>query len=325
MNLKNKKILVTGGSGSWGNELVKQLLNKDAKEITSFARNEYRQVKLKRKYNDKRLKIVMGDVRDFGELKYACKDIDIVFHLAAVKHVPVCENQPYEAIKTNINGTRNIVRASIENNVEKVIDVSTDKAVAPINTYGMSKAIGEKLIINGANINSSTRFTCIRAGNVLGTNGSVVPLFKNQIKLYNKVTITDDKMTRYFLTIPQAIKLLFTASENNINGGLFVMKMLACKISDLADVLIEKYGNNNTKKEIIGIRPGEKVHELLISKNETPNTYIWNNDYYFINNTNNNLKVVDKPKVNFKEYSSNTKLMNKQEIKKLLRLGGFYE
>ena len=246
----NKRVLVTGGSGSWGNELITQLLETKVKEIISYARGEFNQVSLQRKFNDPRLKIVVGDVRDYGELKHACKDIDIVFHLAALKHVPVCERQPYEAIKTNINGTRNIVRASIECNVKKVIDVSSDKAVLPINTYGMTKAVGEKLTLNASTLGSKTQFMCIRGGNVLGTNGSVVPLFINQIKRYNKITITDGKMTRYFLTLPEAIKLLFVATKSDINGGLFVMKMPACKIADLADVMIKRYGNKETKKKI---------------------------------------------------------------------------
>lgn len=319
----NKIILITGGSGSWGNELIKQLLETDVKEIRSYARNEYRQVSLQRKFNDKRLKIIIGDVRDYGELKYACKNVNILFHLAAIKHVPVCERQPYEAIKTNVNGTRNVVRASIECNVEKVIDVSSDKAVLPINTYGMTKSIGEKLILNGSTIKSKTKFMCVRGGNVLGTNGSVVPLFIDTIERFNKISITDVRMTRYFLSIPEAIKLLFVATKSDIDGGLFVMKMPACKISDLADVLIQYYGNNNTKKEVIGIRPGEKLHEILVSEYESSNTFKYNDNYYLIMENPTSKITTCYDKVDFKEYTSNDKLLNKHSIKILLKCGEY--
>ena len=319
----NKRVLVTGGSGSWGNELITQLLETKVKEIISYARGEFNQVSLQRKFNDPRLKIIVGDVRDYGELKYACKDVDIVFHLSALKHVPVCERQPYEAIKTNINGTRNIVRASIECKVKKVIDVSSDKAVLPINTYGMTKAVGEKLTLNASTLGSKTRFMCIRGGNVLGTNGSVVPLFINQIKRYNKITITDEKMTRYFLTLSEAIKLLFVATKSDINGGLFVMKMPACKIEDLADVMIKRYGNKETKKKIIGIRAGEKIHEILVSKYESPNAFEYSNNYYLVMDKPNAEIITRYDKVDFEEYTSNNKLMNNIEIHSLLDKGGY--
>ena len=279
---KDKIILITGGTGSWGQELTKQLLQFDVKEISILARNEFNQVSMKRKFNDPRLKIEIGNVRDYGKLKFACKNVNYVFHLSALKHVPICEEFPYEAIKTNIEGTRNIIRASIDNEVEKVIDVSSDKAVLPINTYGLTKAIGEKLILNALRIGSKTKFICIRGGNVLGTAGSVVSFWIDQIKRFNKITITDKKMTRYFLTLPEAIKLLFVAMKSNINGALFVMKMPSCKIIDLAKVMIEHYGNKDTKIKEIGIRPGEKIDEVLVSKHESPYTYKYGDNYYLI-------------------------------------------
>lgn len=319
----NKIVLITGSSGSWGTELITQLLKTKVKEIRGLARDEFMQVSLARKFNDSRLKIIIGDVRDYGELEHACQGVNIVFFLSALKHVPICERQPYEAIKTNINGTRNAVRASIANQVEKFIDVSTDKAVLPINTYGMTKAIGEKLTLNAKYLNSKTTFMCIRAGNVLGTNGSVVPLFINQIKRFNKITLTDKRMTRYFLTLQEAISLLFVAIGSDINGGLFVMKMPSCRIIDLAEVLIGHYGNKNTKIEEIGIRKGEKLHELLISEHETSNTFIYNDNYYLIMNNPTKEILTNYTKVNFKEYSSNTYLISKKEIKDLLNRGGF--
>lgn len=318
--LKNKIILITGGTGSWGQELTKQLLEFDVKQVRILARNEFNQVSMKRAFNDPRLKIEIGNVRDYGKLKFACKNVNYVFHLSALKHIPICEEFPYEAIKTNINGTRNIIRASIDNEVEKVIDVSSDKAVLPINTYGMTKAIGEKLILNALKIESKTKFMCIRGGNVLGTQGSVVPFFINQIKRFNKITITDEKMTRYFLTLPEAIKLLFVAMKSDMNGALFVMKMPSCKIIDLAEVIIEYYGDKNTKIEEIGIRPGEKLNEVLVSKHEVLNTYEYNNKYYLISHK--HLSHLYK-KVEFKEYNSATNLMNKKEIQDLLKRGDY--
>ena len=314
----NKTVLITGSSGSWGTELISQLLKTNVKEIRGYARGEFLQVSSERLFNDHRLKIIIGDVRDFGELKHACQGVDYVFHLSALKHVPICELQPYESIKTNISGTRNIVRACVENNVKIMIDVSSDKAVLPINTYGLTKAIGEKLTLNASLLNSQTKFMVIRGGNVMGTAGSVIPLWIDQIKRYNQITLTDKRMTRYFITLSEAIKLLFVAVESNINSGLFVINMPACKIIDLAEVLIEYYGNKDTKIKEIGMRPGEKLHELLISEHESPVTYKYNKNYYFISR-----KIVDYPKVNFKQFDSSTNLMNKEQIKDLLDRGGF--
>jgi len=319
----NKIITVMGSSGSWGTELIGQLLKTNVKEIRGMARNEYQQVSLGRKYNDKRLKIIIGDIRSFGTVSHACKNVDIVFHLAALKHIDICEKQPYEAIKTNIEGTRNIIRACIDNNVKRMVDVSTDKACLPINTYGMCKAVGEKLTLNGARLESPTKFMVIRAGNVLGTSGSAVPLFINQIKRYNKITLTDKRMTRYFLTLPEAIGLLLTAVKSEINGGLFVMKMGACRIIDLAKVIIKHYGNKDTKIEEIGIRQGEKLDELLVSKHESLNTFIYNKDYYLIMNKPTNHVLLNYRKADFEEYSSKDKLMDEKKIKELLAKGGY--
>ncbi len=322
MTFKNKVILITGGTGSWGRELAAQLLKKKVKEIKILARNEFNQVDMKRKFNDSRIKIEIGDVRDYGKLKFACKGVDYVFHLAAIKHVPLAEDFPYEAIKTNINGTRNIIRASIDCGVKIMVDVSTDKAVSPINTYGMTKAIGEKLTLNASRLSDNTKFMVVRGGNVLGTAGSVVPFWIDQIKRFNKITITDKKMTRYFLTLSEAIKLLFVAIESKKNGGLFVMKVPSCKIIDLAEVLKDHYGNKDTKIEIMGIRPGEKLNEVLISKHETPNAYKYGKNYYLIN-LDINKPIKKLKKVTFKEYNSTQNAMNKKQIKELLKKGGF--
>ena len=314
---KNKIILITGGSGSWGNELTSQLLSKGVKEIRIFSRGEISQVAMQRKFLNPKLKFIIGDVRDLDSLTEACKEVDFIYHLAALKHVPICNEWVLEAIKTNILGTVNVVKAAINNKVKKVIDVSTDKACSPLNLYGMTKAIGEKLILNADKTSDYTRFVVIRGGNALGSNGSVVPHFINQIKTQNKVEITDIEMTRYFLTLPEAVGLLITATKARYTGGIFVMKMPSFKIVDIAKKLIEKYGNPSTKIEIIGVREGEKLHEVLVSEYESKDTHLYGSKYYYIG------KNSTWPKVEFKEYTSNSDLKGDKEIEELLTKGNF--
>ena len=215
---------MTGGTGSWGTELTKQLLEAGVKHIKIFSRNEFAQVTMRRKFNDDRLEFIIGDIRDLEALRIAIKDVDIVYHLAALKHIDICEIYPLETVKTNILGVENVITAAIGCKVQKVINVSSDKACYPINIYGQSKAIGEKLIVN-ANKFSSTQFVCVRGGNVLGSNGSVVQLFIDQIQNDKEVKITDTDMTRFFLSLPEAISLLLVASGTSISGGIFVMKI----------------------------------------------------------------------------------------------------
>ena len=316
---KNKIIFVDGGSGSWGNALTERLLKEDPKEIRIYSRGEYLQVTMERKFNNPKIKFVIGDVRDYNALKKTTKNVDILFHLSALKHVPKCEENIEEAIKTNINGTENVINVSIENGIKSVIDVSTDKACNPVSIYGWSKAVGEKLIQQARSLNSNTQFLVIRGGNALGSSGSVVPFFIDQIQRFNKITITDAEMTRYFLTLSDAIELLFVSLSSELSGGLLVMKMPACKIIDLARVLIQEYGNSDTTIEIIGLRPGEKIHETLVSKEESINCYEYNEKYYLIYP----YKQLELPKVAFKEYGSNDKLMNTGEIMNMLQKGGF--
>jgi len=317
--MENKIILISGGTGSWGNELTAQLLALNPKQIRIFSRGEFAQVTMLRKFNDKRLKFIIGDVRDYEALSEATRNVDIILHLAALKHVPICEEQPNEAIKTNIIGTQNIVKIAHKNKIKKVIDVSSDKACSPINLYGMTKAIGERIILNASQINKDTQFMVIRGGNALGSNGSILDFFIDQIKRYNKIPITHKEMTRFYITLPEAISLVLCACNTNLSGGLLVMQMPSCKIVDLAEVLIEEFGNKDTKIEEIGIRQGEKIHEVLVSKDETPWTYCYDNKYFLFSLYEN----LNLPKVEFKEYSSNYELMAKNEIRALLIRGGF--
>jgi FlaA1/EpsC-like NDP-sugar epimerase len=279
--------------------------------------------------NNPKLHFVIGDVRDADAVDrlFSQISVDYVYHLAALKHVPVCENQPQEAIKTNINGTTNLVNAAIKYKVKRFIDVSTDKAVSPTNLYGYTKAVGEKLVIQANALTKDTDFVCIRGGNVLGSNGSVVPIFIDQIKNNNEITITVGNMTRYFLTLPEAIHLLFKASDVCVGGETFVMNMPSFYISELGEVLIDYYGNLNTRIKEIGIREGEKMDELLISEHEAPRSYVFNDDYYVIKpdlELNRDFSYLNSfSKVSFDKFSSADNLKGKEFLRGLLDKGGF--
>ncbi len=270
INFEDSVILICGGSGSWGRELTKQLLEYKPKKIIIYSRGEISQVDMCRQFNNSILEFVIGDIRDKIALeKVYSKGIDYVFQLAALKHVPVCENQPDEAILTNIIGMQNVIDLSIKYKIKRFVDVSTDKAVEPINTYGLTKAIGERLTLKANDLTNSTDFICIRGGNVIGTNGSLIPYVIQQIKKENKVRITDTSMTRFFLTIQQAIQLLITSTKEAERGTINIINMPSFYILDVIYVLIEKYGNKETKIEVIGNRKGEKIHEVLVSENDT--------------------------------------------------------
>ncbi|HET9791553.1 MAG TPA: polysaccharide biosynthesis protein [Candidatus Angelobacter sp.] len=323
-----KIYLITGGTGSWGYELTRQLLQHNPKQIRIFSRNEFAQVQMQRAFHaDSRLQFRIGDVRDLNALQAACMGVDCVFHLAALKHVPICEAQPEEALKTNVHGTSNLITASLAAGVEKVIDVSSDKACDPINLYGMTKAIGEKLMIHANQPDRKTRFVCVRGGNVLGTNGSVVPFFRQQLQTSGEITLTHGEMTRFFLTLPQAIGLLLEAHRVSIGGETFVMKMKACNIRDLADVMSRALIGKPARCREIGIRPGEKLHEVLVSRHESRNTYRYSEQYFAIlpphASPELNARYASLPHVPFTEYHSNADLMAPEDIDCLLREGGF--
>ncbi|OOE12126.1 polysaccharide biosynthesis protein [Fictibacillus arsenicus] len=324
----NKRILITGGTGSWGHELVKQLLPKEPKEIIVLSRNEASQVAMQRQFDyNPKLTFMIGDIRDKDSLMRASEGVDYIYHLAALKHVPICELQPYEALKSNIQGTQNVIETAIHHKVTKVIYISTDKAANPSNLYGMTKAIGEKLIIHANLLSKHTRFVCVRGGNVLGTNGSVIHVFKSQIEKKGQVGITDFEMTRFFLTLEEAISLLFKATFESVGGEIFVMKMPTCKITDLAQVLIDASGKEGITMVELGKRPGEKLHEILLSEYESATTVYYDNEYFVILPTidieglNQHYSAYEK--VELESYSSEKDLMTKEEIYTMLTEGGF--
>ncbi|MGM1034219.1 MAG: polysaccharide biosynthesis protein [Bacillota bacterium] len=326
--IKNQTILVTGGTGSWGYELVRQLLEYEPREIRIFSRNESNQFTMKQEFdNNPKLNFIIGDIKEKEAIMEASQGVDYIFHLAALKHVPVCEDQPIEALKTNVIGTQNVIEAAISCNVHSVVNISTDKASNPSNFYGLSKAMAERLIIHANTLKTNTRFVCIRGGNVLGTNGSVIHVFKKQIKEKGKIGITDLNMTRFFLTIEEAIKLVFKATFESIGGEIFVMKMPSCKIIDLAEVLMEASNKTNVGVEVLGIRPGEKLHEILLSEYESTTAIVYDDEYYVIlpSIQINGVKehYANYQPVNLEDYNSGTGLMNKSQIAEMLKNGGF--
>ena len=270
MDWKNKVVLITGGTGSFGKKFTKILLEeKEPKKIIIFSRDELKQHEMRvAGYDDPRLRFFIGDVRDHDRLVRAMHGVHIVVHAAALKQVPACEYNPMEAIKTNIMGTSNVVEAALDAGVEKVMALSTDKAVNPVNLYGATKLAAEKLVIqsNAYAAGKATRYACVRYGNVVGSRGSVVPLFLKQ-RASGKVTITDDRMTRFWLSLEQGVHFVIDCIEQMEGGEVFVPKIPSTTIVDLAKVIAPE-----AEIEIIGIRPGEKLHEVLISEDEARST-----------------------------------------------------
>ncbi len=268
--LKNKTILITGGTGSFGSTFLKFLLknNINFKELRIFSRDEKKQFDLRSDYDDKRIKFFIGDVREYNSVLHVMENVDFVFHAAALKQVPSCEFFPLEAIKTNIMGTENVLTAANNTKVKKVICLSTDKAVEPVNSMGMSKALMEKVIIaKSKNIRKDLSFCITRYGNVIGSRGSVIPTFINQIKLNKKLTVTDENMTRFMMTLDDAVELVLYAFNYGKNADIFIKKSPATSIKTLAFTLNKFYKKKNIFK-LIGTRVGEKKHETLLSTEE---------------------------------------------------------
>ena len=319
-----EKILITGGTGSLGKGLTKRLLSYNVDSIRIYSRNENQQVKMQSEFDDKRLRFLIGDVRDLSRLTRAMEGIDVVFHTAALKHVPVVEYNPFEAVQTNILGSQNVINASLEENVEICVCIGTDKAVAPLNTYGATKLLMEKLFVTAGNylnpIRHKTKFIAVRYGNVLGSNGSIVPKIIEQIKSKKKITITDPNMTRFNITMNQALDLIERAATTGKGGEVFIPKLLAYRLGDLKDVILDLFESKNST-EIIFIRAGEKLHESLLTIDELRSTYESKHDYIliekkdFLTTADHNYEKTSLTE----QYSSNkVKLLTKDELKDIL-------
>jgi len=267
MMFKNKILLITGGTGSFGNAVLKKFLDSEISEIRILSRDEKKQHDMRVTYNNPKIKFFIGDVRDKQSLISVVKGVDFIFHAAALKQVPSCEFFPIEAVKTNVLGTENVLSVAIENNVKKVICLSTDKAVYPINAMGTSKAMMEKVFVAKSRTSDSTVICGTRYGNVMASRGSVIPHFYDQIKSKKDITVTDPKMTRFMMTLDDAVNLVLFAFENGNSGDIFVQKSPSTTIGELAFTMKKIY-NSSVEIKNIGIRHAEKVHETLLSKEE---------------------------------------------------------
>jgi len=266
---KNKVLLITGGTGSFGNAVLRNFLNTDIKEIRIFSRDELKQDDMRKKYNNSKLKFYLGDVRDINSIEDAMRGVDFVFHAAALKQVPSCEFYPMQAVQTNVIGTENVLNVAIKLAVSKVIVLSTDKAVYPINAMGISKAMMEKVAVaKGRNLDKETTICCTRYGNVMASRGSVIPLFINQIREGKEITITDPDMTRFMMSLDDAVDLVMFAFKNGNNGDIFVQKAPAATIELLANTLKELLNHSEHVIQIIGTRHGEKLYETLLTREE---------------------------------------------------------
>lgn len=276
----NKKILITGGTGSLGTSLTKKLLETNVDTIRIYSRDEWKQINMQSLLDDKRLRFFIGDVRDKERLMRALEDIDIVIHAAALKHIPVAEYNPFEAVKTNVNGTQNLIEACLDKNVQYALAIGTDKAVSPLNTYGATKLLMERLFVSANYYKGThqTSFFGVRYGNVMGSRGSIIPLFFKQINENKKITVTNPEMTRFNITMDEALDLIIRSFENPIPGQILVPKLKAYRLQDIIDAIKEITGINPEIEEI-GLRQGEKMHETLINKNELRNTYENGKDY----------------------------------------------
>ena len=322
---KDKTLLITGGTGSFGNMVLKRFLDSDIKEIRVFSRDEKKQDDMRHQLQNNKVKFFIGDVRDKNSVNDAMVGVDYVFHAAALKQVPSCEFFPMQAVKTNILGTNNVVESAIENRVKNVIVLSTDKAAYPINAMGISKAMMEKVAIaKGRQLgnNGNTVVCCTRYGNVMASRGSVIPLWIDQIKSNRPITITDPQMTRFMMTLEDAVDLVVFAFENSNNGDLFIQKAPAATLSTLANALIDLY-NSSTEIKVIGTRHGEKVYETLITREEMAKAEDMG-DYYRIPCDNRDLNYDNLERGNEKisqveEYHShNTYRLGVNEMKELL-------
>lgn len=330
MNYKDKVILVTGGTGSIGSSIVRKLLEQEPRQIRILSRDESKQYNLFHELgSDQRVRLLIGDVRDQDRVNMAMENVDIVFHAAAMKHVGACENDPFEAVKTNVLGTQNVIHAAMNNGVERVIGISTDKATDPVSVMGSTKLLAERIMLAShfySGGGRKTKICFVRFGNVLSTRGSVVPHFYKQIKNGNPVTVTDTDMVRFFMSIEDAINLVFKAAETMSDREIFVLKMPVMKITDLAQAMIELYSDAGKKVDIkiVGRRNGERLDEKLLTSDEA--MYALENEEMFIitpvigSEHRKPAEFIGAHKTTSKGYSTEGKeVLSVDEIKKLLK------
>lgn len=328
MILNNKVLLITGGTGSFGNAVLRKFLNTDISEIRIFSRDEKKQHDMRIELQSPKIKFYIGDVRDYNSISAAMKGVDFVFHAAALKQVPSCEFYPIEAVKTNILGTENVLNAAINCNVAKVICLSTDKAVYPINAMGISKALMEKVMVAKSRISGNTILVGTRYGNVMASRGSVIPLFYDQIINDRDITITDPNMTRFMMTLDDAVDLVLYAFENGNSGDIFVQKSPSSTIGELA-IAMRKIYNSNVSVNIIGTRHAEKLYETLLAREEMMHAEDLG-DYYRVPADNRDLnynKYFSEGSIsssNIDDYHShNTKRLSESELIDLLNSIGY--
>ena len=325
---KNKKLLITGGTGSFGNAVLNKFLDSEIDEIRIFSRDEKKQHDMRIKYNNPKIKFYIGDVRDYHSILEASREIDYIFHSAALKQVPSCEFYPIQAVQTTVLGTENVLNAAITNKVKKVICLSTDKAVYPINAMGVSKAMMEKVFVAKSRTTDTTIICGTRYGNVMASRGSVIPHFHSQIMSGNSITVTTPEMTRFMMTLQDAVNLVLFAFENGKSGDIFVQKSPSTTIGELANTMKKIY-NSSVEIKKIGIRHSEKIHETLLSKEEKMGAYDLGN-YFKVSADNRDLNYDNyfSKGSNFEaeaqEYSSfNTHRLSEKELIKLLASIGF--
>ncbi len=317
----NKILLITGGTGSFGETVLKKFLSTKIKEIRIFSRDEKKQEDMRNKYKNKKLKFYIGDIRDVKSVESVCDGVDYIFHAAALKQVPSCEFFPMEAVKTNIIGTENLVNAAINNEVKRVVVLSTDKAVYPVNAMGISKSMAEKIVISKSRLTHRKYpiLCCTRYGNVIGSRGSVVPLFIQQALRGENLTITDPKMTRFLMTLGESVDLVLYAFKNAKQGDIFVQKSPATNIENIAHAIMVLM-NSRSKIEIIGTRHGEKLYETLISREEMArvtdlkNYFVISADTRDLNYEKYFTKGIKKISISDDYNSHNVKLLNKNQV-----------
>jgi UDP-N-acetylglucosamine 4,6-dehydratase/5-epimerase len=327
---EGKKILITGGTGSLGKYLTKKLLNEKVDTIRIFSRDEWKQIQMEEEVKDERLRFLIGDVRDKDRLSRAVDGVDIVIHAAALKHVPIAEYNPFEAIKTNVVGSQNLIECCLNHNVKKILAIGTDKAVSPLNTYGASKMLMERLFIS-ANYYKGTKdskFFCVRYGNVLGSRGSLLPKVLSQINNGNDITVTDPSMTRFNITMSNAVKLIFRALNNAHGGEIFIPRLKAYNVQDMIHTLL-KFKNSSTKITRIPVRTGEKFHEILINKEELRNTFETKEDFLIIENPTllhtGDKNIVKNTSMETDYISNSVELLSSDEIMNIIKTDDFIE